>query len=41
MNIEELSRGGQEMTAGAGQDAGWPFVLFKNQTGATVNPAGE
>lgn len=41
MNTEELSWVGREMTAEAGQDTGWPFVLFKNQRGATVNAAGE
>lgn len=29
------------MTAETGRDADWPFVLFKNQKGATGNPAGE
>lgn len=41
MNIEQLSWLKQGMTAGTGRDADWPFVLFKNQRGATVNPAVE
>ena len=41
INKEEPSGAEQEITVKTGQDANWPFVLFKNRKGAAAGPPGE